>query len=122
MNSSLTVLYFSETRPYLADDLESHGWTVLRADSVMEVLAKFITYQPRAVVLAGDSDGTRDVLYHLVNVTAPSAWGTDHVFWLGEFGNRPTLPSFIRLRVLPPTATTYALESELNEIAGLIPA
>ena len=116
------MLSFSETRPYLVDDLESHGWSVLRADRVMELLAMFITYQPRAVVLAGDTEGTHDALFHLLNVTAPSAWGMDHVFWLGDFGNRLAAPSFIRLRVLPATATTFALESELNEIVGLIPA
>ena len=122
MNSSMIVLYFSETRPYLANDLESHGWSVLRADSVMELLAMFITYQPRAVVLAGDTEATHDALYHLLHVSAPSAWGTDHIFWLGEFGTRLAVPPFIRLRVLPASATTYALESELGEIAGLVPA
>ena len=53
MNNAMTVLYFSETRPYLADDLEAHGWTVLRATSMMETLASGLQGVPGELALHG---------------------------------------------------------------------
>jgi hypothetical protein len=123
MNSShFPILYLSESRPYLCDELETRGWQVLRTDSVMAALGTYIFYQPRVVLLAGNSPMTREVLYHLLNITAPSVWQVDHIFWLGEMTEQWDVPDFIRLRVLPASLPIYALEMELNEAAGLVPA
>ena len=96
-----TILYLSETRPFLCDELEARGWAVLRADRVMAALGTFIFYQPRVVMLAGNTPMTREVLYHLLHVTAPSVWEIDHIFWLGEMTERWEIPSFIHLHILP---------------------
>lgn len=117
-----SILYLSESRPYLCDELESRGWQVLRADNVMSALGTFIFFQPRVVMLAGNSPMTREVLYHLLNVTAPSAWEIDHIFWLGEMTEQWEVPSFIHLHVLPTSITPYALELELNDLSALVPA
>jgi len=117
-----SILYLSESRPYLCDELEARGWDVLRADNVMVALGTFIFYQPRVVMLAGNSPMTREVLYHLLNVTAPSAWGIDHIFWLGEMSEPWEVPSYIHLHVLPASITPHALELELNDVAELVPA
>lgn len=124
MNSGLTfpLLYLSESRPYLSDELESRGWHVFRADSVMAALGTYVFYQPRVVILAGNSPMTREVLYHLLNVTAPSVWQVDHIFWLGDISENWEIPNFIRLHLLPATIPTYLLEMELQEVAGLVPA
>lgn len=119
--TSYSILYLSESRPYLCDELEARGWQVLRADSVMVALGTFIFFQPRVVMLAGNSPMTREVLYHLLNVTAPSAWEIDHIFWLGEMTEQWAVPSFIHLHVLPASITPYALELELNDVAELVP-
>lgn len=117
-----SILYLSESRPYLCDELEARGWGLIRAESVMEALGSFIFFQPRVVMLAGNSPMTREVLYHLLNVTAPSAWEIDHIFWLGEMSEKWEVPSFIHLHLLPATITPYALELELNDLAELVPA
>lgn len=122
MTTSMTVLYCSDARPFLADELEARGWDVLRADSVMNALAMFVFYQPRVVLLAGDSPLTRDVLYHLLQITGPSVWGVDHILWCGALSREWEVPAFINLRVLPLSITPYALMMELNQVAELQPA
>lgn len=117
-----SILYLSESRPYLCDELEARGWQVFRADSVMVALGTFIFFQPRVVMLAGNSPMTREVLYHLLNVTAPSVWEIDHIFWLGEMTERWEIPSFIQLHILPASITPYALELELKDLTVLVPA
>lgn len=122
LHTPYSILYLSESRPYLCDELEARGWQVLRSDSVMEALGTFIFYQPRVVMLAGNSPMTREVLYHLLHVTAPSVWEVDHIFWLGEMSESWVVPDFIQLHILPASITPYALELELNDLHPLIAA
>ena len=118
INSSLTVVYVSESEPRLMDWSDGENWAIFPTENLPMAMAMSVFYAPHAVVVEGDAPWLDDVLAELISVTGASARGRDVIVRIGGTPHYGSVPEFIDLIHLPcdisPKALAYAISAAVQ--------